>query len=164
MLFATLIALLLAHLTAALGIPNVLTFTPSDGALTLASAAASSALPILYDSGDPDAVHIAVRTFAEDVFRVTGTKPQIYADALPDGTASAIIAATVGSTLVKRIRKKRSGTERVQAVLQSADPLAALDDQWEAFDARVIEEPLEGLKEALLVAGSDRVRVRQRHS
>lgn len=143
--------LFLVQLVAALGLPNVLTFAPSNGALTLASSAAA-ALPILYDSGDSEAIHIAVRTFAEDILRVTGVKPEVYADTLPDGTASAIIAATVGSALLQRLGKKRTKPS-------TEDHLAPLDGKWESFDARVVSEPLEGLDEALVVAGSDRVGV-----
>jgi hypothetical protein len=144
----------------ALGIPNILSFTAGDSALTFASS--SSALPILIDSHDSEALHIAVATFAEDILRVTGIRPEIHSDVLPNGTSSAVIAATIGSALMKRV-KRRSGstTSGVQTqapfVTGSGEPGSELEGKWEAYDVRVLEQPLDGLKEAIVVTGSDRV-------
>ncbi|BEJ01309.1 hypothetical protein CcaverHIS631_0511660 [Cutaneotrichosporon cavernicola] len=150
--------ILLAHAllntVAGLGLPNPLVFEPSTGALKLASA--SGALPILYDSGDPEAVHIAVATFAEDVLRVVGVKPELNAGVLPPGTTAAIIVGTVGSTLLKCVRDHAGDSFEIpHEQLPLAAPGLSTDD-WEAFDARVISRPIDGIDEALVITGSDR--------
>ncbi len=130
-----------------LGIPNILTFESSPSSLLIAST--TSALPILVDSADPSAIHIAVATFAKDIWRVTGVTPLIYKDRLPDGTAAAIIAVTVGSKLLK----KRRTSDAKQQTLQRSQ----LEGKWEAFEVEVVESPLPGLEEGLVLAGSDKV-------
>lgn len=154
------LALLAAvNLVAGLGLPNPLIFEQSADALTLASV--STAIPILYDSSDPEAVRIAVTTFAEDVFRVAGVKPDVYADALPSGTRTAIVVGTVHSALLQRVRLQASRGHTVDANSRQVPldvPESLLAGQWEAFDARVLSHPLEGLDKALVITGSDRVR------
>jgi hypothetical protein len=151
----------------ALGIPNILSFTASDSALTFASS--SSALPILIDSHDSEALHIAVATFAEDILRVTGIRPEIHSDVLPNGTSSAVIAATIGSALMKRVKRRSvsttSGSQTQTPFVGGSGsggpggPGSELEGKWEAYDVRVLEQPLDGLKEGIVVTGSDRVSV-----
>ncbi|BEJ10592.1 hypothetical protein CspHIS471_0100140 [Cutaneotrichosporon sp. HIS471] len=149
-----LVAHALLNMVAGLGLPNPLVFEPSTGALKLASA--SGALPILYDPGDPEAVHIAVATFAEDVQRVVGVRPELHDGALPPGTTAAIIVGTVSSTLLKRVRDHVGGRLEIpHEQLPLAAPGLSTDD-WEAFDARVISRPIDGIDEALVITGSDR--------
>ena len=99
-------------------------------------------IPILLDSQDDVAVHIAARTFAEDVRRVTGLKPALYNDTLPTEIHSAIIVGTIGSKAIESL---------------SIQSHVDLKGKWESYDARVISKPLDNVKEALVVAGSDRV-------
>ena len=159
----TALALLSAVTTVvALGEPEVLVF-PSDDDIrspfhiqseaTISSNAAetfliasapSHVVPILLDSDDDVAVHIAARTFANDVYRVSGTHPVLYNDTLPVGIEHAMIVGTVGSRVIREV---------------NAQHLSALDGKWESFDARIVERPLKGIKAGLVVAGSDRVSV-----
>ncbi len=139
----------LLSIVAGLGLPNPLVFEPSPDALTLASA--SGALPILYDSGDPEAVHIAVNAFADDIFRVTGVKPDVLTQ-LPPGIRAAIIVGTVNSELLAHVRTRPVDSAQVPL------PPSGLSGAWEAFDAHVVSSPLGGLDEALVITGSDRVR------
>lgn len=145
------------NLVAGLGLPNALVFEPSPDALTIASA--SGALPILYDSGDPEAVHIAVNTFAEDVQRVTGVKPEIYQDDLPNGSSAAIIVGTIGSVLLRNVRCsfENKNTHSDGAQTSFAGYASMSENDWESFNARVVAQPLKGIEEALVIAGSDKV-------
>lgn len=156
-LFLIIPLLALLNFAAALGLPNPLLFTPSPNALTIASS--SAALPILYDSADPEAIRIAVATFAEDILRVTGVKPDVYADALPDGANVAVIVGTISSVLLKGVRRPvADGNGQANGAQK---PLAADGepgkDDWESFDARVVTHPIKGVDEALVISGSDRV-------
>jgi hypothetical protein len=149
-----LVAILIAtRLITALGIPKVLTFTSSNTALTLASA--QHLLPILIDSSDAEAVHIAVSTFADDVMRVFGARPEVHTDSLPEGTSCAILAATVGSAIMRKVRGKAASQQTGQKPLRAEGD--ELEGKWEAFDVRVVDQPMQGLGEALVIAGSDRV-------
>lgn len=107
----------------------------------LASSAHHYAAPILLDSSDDYAIHIAAVNFAKDIERVTGVRPRVYNDTLPKGTTTAVVVGTSGSGLVGGI-----GLEHVRE----------LEGKWEAFDARVVQR-VRGLEEALVISGSDRV-------
>ena len=110
------------------------------------------ALPILLDSQDAEAIHIAARSFAEDVFRVVGVRPEIYHDTLPHGSSGAIVAATVSSTLMKGLQK---GSIGAQVVMTSGS--SELEGQWESYEMKV-HSGVMGTKDALVITGSDRVR------
>jgi hypothetical protein len=101
-----------------LAFSNPLLFDASPTGLTFAST--TSALPILLDSTDHESVHIAARTFADDVLRVVGIKPEVYFDSLTEGTGAAGVVVV-------------------------------------CFEIGVRERPLEGVREALLLVGSDKV-------
>lgn len=123
----------------ALGDDPCLLFAESHNSFTLFDTSSGSALPLLTDSHDPLAVHIAARTFVQDVYRVTGLIPEIYNDTLPSGTARAILVGTAGSSVI------------------AGDGVRAVRDKWEAWDARVVVSPRNGLKEGLVITGSDKV-------
>ncbi|ORX37574.1 hypothetical protein BD324DRAFT_622478 [Kockovaella imperatae] len=99
--------------------------------------------PILIDSTDDEAIHIAAHFFANDIERVTGLKPAVYNDTIPRGVESAIIVGSVDSSLV-----------------QSFEPdwTDDMKGRWEVWDARVVKNPrVKGdLEEVLMLTGSDR--------
>ena len=109
---------------------------------TIASKYHHYAAPILLDSSDNIAIHIAAKTFAEDVYRVTGVRPDLYNDTLPDGTKEAIIVGSVSSGLVDG--------------LQDVEYVEGLKGKWESYDMRV-KNNVKGVEDALVIVGSDRV-------
>lgn len=115
--------------------------TEAKRSFVLASAGRRHTVPILLDSKDDIAIYIAARSFADDIKRVTGLRPKIYNDTLPHDVHSAIVVGSSSSRLVGGY-----GLEHV----------TALEGQWEAFDARVVDG-FRGLDRALVIAGSDRV-------
>jgi hypothetical protein len=128
-----------------LAFSNPLLFDASPTGLTFAST--TSALPILLDSTDHESVHIAARTFADDVLRVVGIKPEVYFDSLTEGTGAAgvVVVCTIDGQLGQQLGR-------------TADSVShSLVGQWESFEIGVRERPLEGVKEALLLVGSDKV-------
>ena len=100
--------------------------------------------PILVDSKDDEAIHIAAHFFARDIERVTGLKPQVHNDTLPTGTSRAILVGSVGSELLRG---------------QEPSWTSEMEGRWEVWDARVVRgEHVHGdLNEALVLSGSDRV-------
>jgi hypothetical protein len=114
---------------------------PGKRPFILASAKDKHATPILLDSEDDEAIHIAAHSFAKDVERVTGVKPRVYNNTLPQGTKQAIMVGSAGSGLIGGI-----GLQHV----------TDMQGKWEVFDARVVER-VRGLDEAVVIAGSDRV-------
>jgi hypothetical protein len=120
---------------------TVFTAHPSNDNLLIASTEANFALPLLLDSTDDDAIHLAAASFARDVEKVTGVRPHLYNNTLPHGTKRCIMVGTVSSGLVGGM-----GLEHVEE----------MKGKWEAFDVRVVDKA-RNLEEALVIAGSDRV-------
>ncbi len=101
------------------------------------------ATPLVLDSEDDEAIHVAAHFFAADVERVTGTKPKIYNGTLPRGTERAIVVGSTGSGLVRAQHPSWTGE---------------MEGRWEVWDLRVVSgEQVGGVKEALMVTGSNRV-------
>lgn len=104
--------------------------------------------PLLLDSKDDSAIHIAAGSFADDIERVSGSRPVLYNDTLPkDAGDQAIIIGSLESDLIKSL--KRDG--------QSID--GRLQGKWESFDVRTKSNPVKGVKQGLVITGSDRVRL-----
>ncbi|GFZ44409.1 LOW QUALITY PROTEIN: hypothetical protein JCM24511_02131 [Saitozyma sp. JCM 24511] len=111
----------------------------------LASETLEYAAPLLLDSGDDEAIHLAASTFADDIQRVTGQRPVLYNDSLPQSVDRAIVIGTRSSRLVQLLQDPGAN-----------DVHNGLSGMWEAYDCRVIQKPLASVQEALLIVGSDR--------
>ena len=156
--------LALLAVTLALGEEKVITFPPtsttsshsgtdqivfgsqpdSSESFIFASAPLKYSAPLLLDSNDDEAIHVAAQTFAEDVFRVTGLRPSLYNDTLPEDESKAIVVGSVSSRLVRSLNGDVAYVDGLQG-------------KWESFDVRVMEKPVKGVEEGLIVVGSARV-------
>jgi hypothetical protein len=116
---------------------NILVFDQPPRPDLFHIASGEYATAILLDSQDDEAVHIAANTFADDVERVSGKRPTVHIDSLPEGTSIAIVACTSSSALAH------------------TDSARALDGQWEAFDIRIEKDGAAG--SVMQVVGSDKV-------
>ena len=123
---------------AALGGQQCLYFTSSSDHFSIADH--GSLVPIITDSTDPEALHVAASTFADDLERVTGSRPAVCNDTVPDWADRVIMVGTASSPLVS-----------------SRDGSNAISGKWEAYDIRVASSPVDGVSEALIVTGSDKV-------
>ncbi|KAL7419426.1 hypothetical protein Q5752_006264 [Cryptotrichosporon argae] len=155
MLRHLLVGLLAARAARALGEPQVLDFpvadedhagqalfaAPRSSAVLVASSPASYALPLLLSSNEDPAVHIAAATFARDVYKVTGVHPHIFNDTLPADVKKAWVVGTVASDVIAQV----GGSVKDD-----------LKRKWESYDVRVVDRPLKGLDEGIVVTGSDR--------
>ena len=102
------------------------------------------AAPIFLDVADWFGVLRAGGDLQADVERVTGVKPALSTNGAPEGK-SAVIIGTVGkSALIDRL--VASGKINVDAI----------SNQWESFIITTIANPLPGIDQALVIAGSDK--------
>ena len=113
-----------------------------DDGFVIASERHRYATPLLLDSKDDVAIHIAAQTFADDVRKVTGLKVALYNDTLPHHIKTAIIVGSLESRVVHNVKGVN---------------LDGLKGKWECYDARVMPKPAASLDEALVIVGSDRV-------
>jgi hypothetical protein len=109
---------------------------------TLSSGGRSA--PIAVSAEDFPGVLRAVRDLRADVGRVTSAQPRLVTDSLP-AAAQLIIIGTLGkSALIDRLVRERK--------LDVAD----LTGRWEMFVRQVVRDPAPGVREALVIAGSDK--------
>lgn len=106
--------------------------------------------PIRYSTGDYKVVGIAAQDFAADVERVTGQRPMVIT-ATGDGTAKGKVAphaiwiGTLGhSPLIDGL------------VAAGKLNVSELRGKWETFLIATVEHPQPGVKQALVIVGSDR--------
>lgn len=141
MLFRFGLALLLAVKgTRALLEEPFVAFEQGDGSVALQRAT------IIHDAQDAETVKIAVRSLASDWKDITGSKAATCrwaSNATNDCNAeTAIIVGTVGSGLIAELGDKADVSE--------------IEGKWETFKTFVVSEPLPGVGEALIIAGSDK--------
>ncbi|MDQ8187665.1 glycosyl hydrolase 115 family protein, partial [Pelagicoccus sp. SDUM812002] len=121
--------------------------------LSLAETAASGTFPLArngktapihYDDADATVVRIAAEALAADIESVTGIAPPVSSEA-PAKRSRPILVGTLGqSPLIDSL---------VDAGKLDA---SAVTGQWESYLATVVKNPLPGIKQALVIAGSDR--------
>ncbi|TDD94289.1 glycosyl hydrolase 115 family protein [Flavobacterium cellulosilyticum] len=99
---------------------------------------------ILTDEKDFKVVQIAAGIFAHDVFQISGRKV-VTAAVKNQKSDITIIAGTIGknSTIDAMIANKKLDVSEFKG-------------QWERFSIQVVQNPMKGLKKALVVVGSDR--------
>lgn len=101
-------------------------------------------VPILTSSKDNIAVHLAVANFVTDLEKVTGQRLTVYNDTIPKHSERAVIVGTSGSDVIRDLKG-------YQGVIDD------LEGKWESFDVRNLWDPRDDLREAIVIAGSDRV-------
>jgi hypothetical protein len=122
----------------ALGAPQPVA---ADGFI-LASARGSA--PLVGSSGDYPGVLRALADLRADVGRVTGTEPTLSTDTLP-ATRQIVLVGTLGrSPIIDRlVREGKLSTDGVAG-------------RWETFVRQVVSNPMPGVDQALVIAGSDK--------
>jgi hypothetical protein len=103
-----------------------------------------SAAVIFYNSDDAEVIKIAAGLFAEDIERVAGFLPTVDTSEIIKSDYVILIGTIENSSLIKKLIDKGVFT---------TDDLA---DKWECYKIQVIDKPFNGVKKALVVAGSDR--------
>ncbi|MDB5205893.1 MAG: hypothetical protein JWR72_968 [Flavisolibacter sp.] len=102
-----------------------------------------SASAFLIDTADADVVHIAAKAVALDIELVSDLKPSVIS-ILNNSSNYIIIAGTIGqsSYIDGLIKSKKLDVSKVK-------------NKWETFIITTINSPLKGVKQALVIAGSD---------
>ena len=97
---------------------------------------------VLIDDNDSELVKVAAGHFADDIFMVCGTRPEVSASTQK---SLAVIAGTVGqNALIDRL----AGEGKID--------VSEIDGQWERYRIEIVKNPVKGISKALVVAGSDR--------
>ncbi|RYY16599.1 MAG: glycosyhydrolase, partial [Cytophagaceae bacterium] len=87
----------------------------------------------------------AARNVQADINRVTGHEPQLLTDTPAATTQPAVLIGTVGHSAL------------IDKLVQSGKlDVSGLAGRWETFVVQTIDNPLPGVKQALVVAGSDK--------
>lgn len=118
----------------------VVAFEPSDDSIPIHGAT------IIHDAQDAETVKVAVRSLANDWNDITGSKAANCRWASnatqPCSAETAIIVGTVGSGLIKELGDRADVSD--------------IEGKWETFKTFVVSEPLPGIGDALVIAGSDK--------
>ncbi|SFQ42078.1 glycosyl hydrolase 115 family protein [Parafilimonas terrae] len=106
--------------------------------------AASQTTSIYVDEHDDWLVHKAASLLQHDIEMITGKKPGVISS-LPSSAESIIIIGTIkgSSTINQLIKTKKLNVDDIK-------------DKWEAFTLQTISNPIKGIKNALIIAGSDK--------
>lgn len=100
--------------------------------------------PLVISSSDFPGVIRAYRDLQEDIFSVTGIKPELLLDKAPAGS-NVVIAGTLGhSPLIDKLVDKKV-----------IDP-SELKGKWEKYIIKTVKNPLPGIARALVIVGSDK--------
>ncbi|MBN2684456.1 MAG: glycosyl hydrolase 115 family protein [Pontiellaceae bacterium] len=120
---------------------KIVSETPVDGAFPLVTG--DNVSPIMVDGNDWAGVVRAVGDLQLDVERVTGKKPVVSAAA--NGAKYSVIVGTLGKS--KLIDDLIAGGK-----LAGGD----LKGKWESFVIATVKNPVAGVEQALVIAGSDK--------
>lgn len=99
---------------------------------------------VYYDNSDYAAVKKTAQIFTEDIERVTGKSPDLVSTKSKLKEYSIIIGSIEKNQLIKELVK----TKKLN--------VDSLNNQWERYIIKTIENPFKGVKQALVIAGSDR--------
>lgn len=102
------------------------------------------AAPILVDSQDYAGVIRAANDFQADIFRVTKIKPNIITDNAAQSTDVVIIGTLGKNRLIEKL------------ISENKLGVMAIRGRWESFLIQVVQDPLPGVKRALVIVGNDK--------
>ncbi|KAJ7135657.1 glycoside hydrolase family 115 protein [Mycena epipterygia] len=145
MLFFALALGFLVSSVSALGQDTCVVFQPSPSTFTVASN--GKAANLILSSDDWPGVQRAAQDFAADIQRVTGIKPTVanFSSSAPSHSSFPIIIGTLGkSSLINQI------------VNSTRLDVSSIENQWEAFMTKVVDNPLPGIAKAYVMIGADK--------
>lgn len=106
--------------------------------------ASGHAAPIVVSDREPPGVLRATHELQADVGKVTGTPPELVSDAGAEVQPAAIIVGTLGKS------------PQIDALVAANKlDVSAIEGRWETHLITVVKEPSAGLKQALVIVGSD---------
>lgn len=136
-------ALVSRFASAAVGDERWVEFNARAAPATMTLVADGRAAPLLVDARDFPGVLRATGDLKQDFVRVTGIAP-VLGQTPPPNAAGIIIVGTLGrSEIVDRL------------IAEGKIDARAIAGKWESFLIQVVEAPLPGVAQALVIAGSD---------
>ncbi len=125
------------------GEPAVVTPVRSQGSVALATSGRCA--PLVVCSNDWPGVIRAFTDLQNDLYRVTGRRPEFFTSSRAHRAEVIIVAGTVGrSALIdKLVRKGRID-------------VSVIEGKWESYLIETVDMPFPGVKKALVIAGSDK--------
>ncbi|HJX72495.1 MAG TPA: glycosyl hydrolase 115 family protein, partial [Bacteroidales bacterium] len=115
-----------------------------DGANSFPVISDSIQSSVYFDTSDYHTVKIAAGLLAEDIEMVTGVKPDVTSDTASLPEYVIIIGTAEKCDLIRKL----SDFKKID--------FKEIDGQWERFIAQTVRDPIPGVKQALIIAGSDR--------
>ena len=100
--------------------------------------------PLLIESNDHKGVIRALKDLQTDIGKVTGNKPDVVYDDLPSADEIVIVGTLGKSSVIDKLAD--NGKLNVDSI----------SGKWEHFLIQVVENPMEGVDKALVIAGSDK--------
>jgi Glycosyl hydrolase family 115/Gylcosyl hydrolase family 115 C-terminal domain len=127
----------------ALGGPRYVTITPAAGNFALVQN--GTAAPLLVSASDWPGVIRAVGDLSEDVKRVTDQQPAVLQDAVAVRGRDVIMIGTIGKSVLidDLIRRHKLDVTGVAG-------------KWESAVTTIVDQPMPGIRQALVIAGSDK--------
>jgi hypothetical protein len=104
----------------------------------------STSAPVFYDTSENILVKKAANFLAEDIDKVTGNKPQLIVSSSPLQSTMIIVGTVNHNKLINELVSKKK------------IDVSAIKGQWERFIIQTIDNPFAGVKQALVIVGSDR--------
>jgi hypothetical protein len=127
----------------AVGGESYVEFSAKPDSVRLATSAGVAA-PILVDSRDFPGVIRAAGDLRDDIGRVTGFSPKLVSDE-NSPSPDVVIVGTLGKN---RLLDELARSGRINA--------ENIKDRWESFLVQTVENPLPGVRRALVIAGGDK--------
>ena len=112
------------------------------GSFPLVGTAGSA--PLCLSSHDFPGVLRAARDLTSDLERVTGEKPRLVADSIPSSKEVVIVGTLGRNPLIDKL------------VSEKKIDVGAIAGKWEASLLQVVDDPLPGVRQALVIVGSDK--------
>ncbi|HCC71802.1 MAG TPA: hypothetical protein DEQ09_11730 [Bacteroidales bacterium] len=103
-----------------------------------------NAATILIDEKDKETVKLCAGLFADDVERVSGQRPSLVYDIRDTEINTVIIGSIENSSIIRKLISK----EKID--------VSGIKGQWESCLTQVVDNPLPGIAQAIVIAGSDR--------
>lgn len=103
-----------------------------------------NATEIMIDESDHELINISADLLSDDIERVTGHKPIVTKYEKTSGNRAIIVGTIGNSSLID------------QLIAEDKLDVASITGNWEQFIIETIRNPLPGLEEALIIAGSDK--------
>lgn len=117
----------------------------SNGKGYFALSAAGKSTPLYVSSGDDVGVIRAAKDLQADVNRVTHVQPQLVVDKKAPKAKQLVLIGTLGKSPVidKLVKSKKLD-------------VSGIAGKWETYLVQVVEKPMRGVDQALVIVGSDK--------